>query len=169
MDPLSNAMSMTMTKAMQAPDLAQRVAQHLATIYNDGQIDASMEDLADELLTLMRLAPELQAPEPYQNHWDQRDVLMISYADSLCKEGEHPLHTLKRWLDSRAEGLLTGVHLLPFYPWSSDDGFAVVDYLRVDEKLGDWDDILSIGAKYDLMADLVINHVSSASEWFRNY
>jgi sucrose phosphorylase len=157
------------TTAMQMPDLAQRVAQHLATVYNDGQISPAMEDLAEELLTLMRLAPELQAPEPYRNHWDQRDALMISYGDSLLKEGERPLQTLKRWLDIHAEGLITGVHVLPFYPWSSDDGFAVTDYLRVDEKLGDWDDILSIGAKYDLMADLVINHVSSASEWFRNY
>jgi sucrose phosphorylase len=158
-----------MNTVIQAPDLAHRVAQHLATVYDDGQISPAMEDLADELLTLMRLAPDLPAPEPYQNHWDQRDALMISYADSLLKEGERPLQTLKRWLDSRAEGLITGLHVLPFYPWSSDDGFAVMDYLRVDEKLGDWDDILSIGAKYDLMADLVINHVSSASEWFRNY
>ncbi|MEE4107798.1 MAG: hypothetical protein V2I24_00525, partial [Halieaceae bacterium] len=73
------------TTAMQTPDLAQRVAQHLATVYNDGQISPAIEDLAAELLTLMRLAPELQAPEPYRNHWDQRDALMISYGDSLLK------------------------------------------------------------------------------------
>jgi sucrose phosphorylase len=61
------------------------------------------------------------------------------------------------------------VHILPFYPWTSDDGFAVVDYLQVNTSLGDWDDILAIGAKYDLMADLVINHCSASSQWFENF
>jgi len=151
------------------PDVAQRVAQHLATIYSDGQVDAAIEDLADTLLAAMRLAPDLPSPEPYRNQWDQRDALMICYADSIRREGEVPLQTLKRWLDQRADGRITGVHVLPFYPWSSDDGFAVIDYLRVAEHLGDWDDVLAIGAKYDLMADLVINHCSGRSEWFENY
>lgn len=155
--------------AMPVPDLAQRVAQHLASIYRDGHVDSAMADLAAELLAAMRLEPDMQPPEPYRNYWDQCDALVISYADSVQREGEAPLKTLKHWLDQYAEGLLTGVHILPFYPWSSDDGFAVVDYLQVKESHGTWDDVLAIGAKYDLMADLVINHCSAASEWFRNF
>ncbi|MEL7045633.1 MAG: sugar phosphorylase [Pseudomonadota bacterium] len=155
--------------SVSVPEVKQRVAQHLASIYNQGQVDAGISELADEVMAAMRLAPDLASPEPYQNHWDQRDALMICYADSIVCEGEKPLYTLKRWFDQRAEGLLTGMHMLPFYPWSSDDGFAVTDYLRVNERLGDWDDVLAIGAKYDLMADLVINHCSGSSEWFMNY
>ncbi|MEE4277611.1 MAG: sugar phosphorylase [Halieaceae bacterium] len=157
------------TPAIEVPDLAQRVAQHLATIYNGGQITPKLESLAHELLGAMRLAPDLQSPEPYQNQWDQRDALMICYGDSIIREGEVPLQTLKHWFDRQADGLLTGLHILPFYPWSSDDGFAVKDYLSVNESLGDWDDILALGAKYDLMADLVINHYSGEGEWFHNY
>ncbi|MEM1190645.1 MAG: sugar phosphorylase [Pseudomonadota bacterium] len=155
--------------SISVPEVKQRVAQHLASIYNDGQVDAGIAELAEDVMAAMRLAPDLASPEPYQNHWDQRDALMICYADSIICEGEKPLHTLKRWFDQRADGLLTGMHMLPFYPWSSDDGFAVTDYMRVNARLGDWDDVLSIGAKYDLMADLVINHCSGSSEWFMNY
>ena len=61
------------------------------------------------------------------------------------------------------------MHILPFYPWSSDDGFAVLDYSSVNEALGDWADIEAIGESYDLMADLVINHCSGRSLWFDNF
>lgn len=152
-----------------APTLLQRVSQQLATIYGDGSVSADSEQLAAELLAIMRLAPDQAPPATYANHWDQRTALVITYADSILAAGEKPLHTLKHWMDQHAQGCLTGLHILPFYPFSSDDGFAVIDYLQVNEPLGDWEDVLDIGAKYDLMADLVINHCSGSSEWFRNF
>lgn len=155
--------------AIPVPDLVHRVAQHLAVLYAGGRIDAAMRRLAEELLDSMRLEHDLPQPQSYRNHWDQRDALVIAYGDSIVREGERPLRTLKHWLDQHADGLLTGVHILPFYPSSSDDGFAVVDYLHINPALGDWDDVLSIGAKYDLMADLVINHCSGESRWFKNF
>ena len=65
--------------------------------------------------------------------------------------------------------LFTIVHILPFFPFSSDDGFAVMDYYEVDKKLGDWKDIKKISTDFKLMSDLVINHISSQSEWFKNF
>ncbi|MEM6544052.1 MAG: sugar phosphorylase [Pseudomonadota bacterium] len=164
-----------------APVVLARVQQHLEFIYADLLSAAECEELARKLVAAMRLDGAFSQAKPYQqsitqpdpvgfeNHWDQRDAIMICYGDSLLKEGETPLKTLKDWLDRHARGVLKGVHLLPFYPWSSDDGFAVIDYLQVNDKLGSWQDILAIGAKYDLMADLVINHCSGSSEWFRNF
>ncbi|WP_439100658.1 sugar phosphorylase [Congregibacter sp.] len=149
--------------------LAHRVAQQLSVIYAGGEITADMQSLAEDLLTIMRLEDDMPQPNPYLNHWDQRDALMITYGDSIQQEGQAPLQTLKHWLDHYADGCITGVHILPFCPWSSDDGFSVIDYLQVNEILGDWDDILAIGAKYNLMGDLVINHCSSASQWFTNF
>ncbi|MFK7831520.1 MAG: sugar phosphorylase [Congregibacter sp.] len=151
-----------------APDLSQRLEKQLASIYgDDAGVNASQ--LSSELLEIMRVEPFLAAPEPNVNHWDQRDALVIAYGDSIVTEGEAPLQTLKHWLDRYADGMLTGVHILPFYPWSSDDGFAVIDYLRVNPALGEWDDVLAIGGKYRLMADLVINHCSGSSPWFENF
>jgi sucrose phosphorylase len=151
------------------PHLKDRVQHHVDMIYHDNPLDADLSGLADALLALMRLEPA-QALAPHQvNHWSQRDAIVIAYGDSILREGEKPLRTLKRFFDEHSDGLVTGLHLLPFYPWSSDDGFAVLDYSSVNESLGDWTDIEAIGWDYDLMADLVINHCSGRSLWFENF
>jgi sucrose phosphorylase len=151
------------------PTLRDRVEQHLQAIYHDQPLEASMAGLAEELLALMRLGAEQGPPQQHVNHWDQCDTILITYGDSLLCPGEKPLVTLKRFLDENTDRALSGVHILPFYPWSSDDGFAVLDYSSVNEALGDWGDIRAIAADYDLMADLVINHCSSRSLWFENF
>jgi sucrose phosphorylase len=79
------------------------------------------------------------------------------------------LKTLKTFLDRYLFGLVNTVHILPFYPYSSDDGFSVIDYKAVDEKLGGWEDIALLGRTYRLMFDAVINHISKSSEWLRGY
>ena len=149
--------------------LKDRVQHHVDMIYHDNPLGVELSGLVDELLALMRLDPSAALIESQVNHWTQRDAIVISYGDSVLREGEKPLQTLKGFLDAYGEGLLTGVHLLPFYPWSSDDGFAVLDYSTVNEALGDWSDIQAISGDYDLMADLVINHCSGRSLWFENF
>ncbi|NND69318.1 MAG: alpha-amylase, partial [Halioglobus sp.] len=151
---------------MGQPLLLERVERHLEEIYGEY---ADRGTLARRLLDLMRLEPDIAPAAHGVNHWSQRDALVITYGDSLLRAGEKPLHTLKRFLDDYTEGLLSGVHILPFYPWSSDDGFAVLDYSSVNEALGEWRDINAIASDYDLMADLVINHCSGRSLWFQNF
>ncbi|WP_232059077.1 alpha-amylase family glycosyl hydrolase [Kineobactrum salinum] len=149
--------------------LRDRVEQHVQSIYHDNPLHADLGGLTDQLLALMRLDGTVAMPRQYANHWSERDAIVITYGDSLLAEGEKPLATLKRFLDQHTAGLVSGVHILPFYPWSSDDGFAVLDYSSVNEALGDWQHIGAIAAEYDLMADLVINHCSSRSLWFENF
>jgi sucrose phosphorylase len=156
-------------KVKQQGQLRERVQRHLDAIYHQNPLGANFEGLADELLELMDLDDSMESPEQYINHWDQRDAIVITYGDSVLCEGERPLQTLKRFLDAYTGDELGGVHILPFYPWSSDDGFAVLDYSSVNEALGNWDDIEAIGRDYQLMADLVINHCSGRSLWFDNF
>ena len=99
----------------------------------------------------------------------QRDVLLITYGDQVREPGVAPLRTLGEFLAEHAAGAVSGVHLLPFYPSSSDDGFSVVDYRAVDPSLGDWDDVCRLGGRFDLMFDAVFNHVSAQSEWFQSF
>ncbi|RLQ23663.1 alpha-amylase [Seongchinamella sediminis] len=149
--------------------LIDKVLHHVEAIYRDTPTVVDYDTLARELLALMRLDELAPAPPQHVNHWSQRDAIMITYGDTLLREGELPLVTLKQFLDNYADGLVTGVHILPFYPWSSDDGFAVLDYSSVNEFLGSWADIAAIAGEYDLMADLVINHCSGRSLWFENF
>ena len=100
---------------------------------------------------------------------NENDAILITYADTIRARGEKPLRTLHRFLKTYVKSAVTCVHILPFFPSSSDGGFSVVDYKTVDREFGDWDDIQAIGRDYRLMADLVMNHVSSQSAWFQGF
>ncbi|MBR9910575.1 MAG: sugar phosphorylase [Gammaproteobacteria bacterium] len=144
----------------------------LALIYHNTELPMSYPELAAELIEIMRLDTELQEPKPHHSPWSQQDVVLITYGDTFLpaeESGEKPLKVLKHFLDEHCEGLINSVHILPFFPYSSDDGFAVIDFSSVNEALGGWQDIQDISAHYRLMSDLVINHCSSRSLWFDNF
>ncbi len=101
--------------------------------------------------------------------WDEREVVLITYGDSLRSLGVPPLASLGRFLERYLLGYVSTVHILPFFPYSSDDGFAVIDYRRVNPMLGSWDDIAQIGDRFRLMFDFVLNHVSSRNRWFTDF
>jgi len=99
----------------------------------------------------------------------QRDVLLITYADQARKVGEPPLKVLAEFCARHLKGVVSGIHLLPFYPWSSDDGFSVKDFFAVEPGCGTWEDIALLGSDFDLMFDAVFNHVSAQGEWFQRF
>ena len=102
--------------------------------------------------------------------WTERDVVLITYADQVCRAGCTPLAALNRFLlDHHLDQCINTVHLLPFFPYSSDDGFSVIDYKQVDPDCGDWADVTQLGKSFDLMFDLVLNHCSKEHRWFRDY
>ncbi|GGD46226.1 sugar phosphorylase [Sinisalibacter lacisalsi] len=107
--------------------------------------------------------------KPGNSLWSQRDALVIAYGNSITDGTHKPLDLLHDFLDTHLAGVVNGVHILPFFPYTSDDGFAVTDYRKVDPALGDWSDIARIGGRFHLMSDLVLNHVSSQSPWFHAY
>lgn len=123
-------------------------------------------DLADEMLR--RFAP-YEKIAPRQNALDQGDCILITYGDTLQEKGQPGLATLGRFLDRYVGDAIRNVHLLPMFPYTSDDGFSVVDYKQVDPALGDWQDVAALAGRRGLMFDAVINHVSRSSEWFRRF
>lgn len=102
-------------------------------------------------------------------YFSQEDIILITYGDTLKKDGEMPLTTIHEFSYKFLKGTFSHIHFLPFFPFSSDDGFSVVDFLTVDRKLGSWIDIESAGADFKLMFDLVLNHISAKSKWFEFY
>jgi sucrose phosphorylase len=132
---------------------------------------AAGDAVADELLRRAEAfqATHPRAPVPPEARMSERDAFLISYADSIRRDDEAPLRTLRRWLEGPLAGTVSTVHVLPFYPWSSDDGFAVRDYHAVAPEYGDWEDVNAIAAGHRLMVDAVVNHASAQGDWFAGF
>ena len=130
------------------------VREHLRALYPAADAAALEARLA---ACFERHPPAHAAPAA---PWSERDAMLIAYADTLNAPGERPLRALARFLETRLADAFSAVHLLPFFPATSDDGYAVSDYRAVRPELGDWDDVRRIADRFDLMADLVLNHCS---------
>lgn len=144
--------------------LQTQLCQHLDFLYPE----SDAQQLADQIIEVFN-GFQSQAPLPLHELWSNQDCLLITYGDSITDENSAPLDTLQQFLTQYLQDSISAVHILPFCPFSSDDGFAVIDYTQVNPQLGTWSQISHIASHYRMMADLVINHVSSESKWFRNY
>ena len=88
---------------------------------------------------------------------------------ATAPENTRPLRALQQFAERYLDGVVSGVHILPFFPYSSDDGFSIVDYYEVNPSFGDWKDITRVAASFRLMADLVLNHCSAKGPWFKAF
>jgi glycosidase len=140
-------------------EFAGMIARHLQGIYKTG----FSEGLVNRIL---KLADQRHEAKPL---WNEREMVLITYGNGIVMPDRKPLQILLDFLRERLAGKITCVHILPFFPYTSDDGFSVSDYMNVDPALGSWADITAIGAEFGLMTDLVINHVSASHPWFKNY
>ena len=144
---------------------SQRITPLLQTVYDND----TTAHLVDALFAIVCDDMASNVAEDF-NKWNQENVLLITYGDSIRRAtDEKPLITLEKFLTDHLQGVITGVHILPFNPFTSDDGFAVKDYLSVNPDLGNWSEIRAIASKFSLMVDLVINHVSSQHQWFEQF
>ena len=142
---------------------------HLAALYGESAGMLTWNALAEILERYRPRLPQQGRPTGERGRLTQRDALLITYGDMLRQPGIPPLRSLAEFCQEWLPGLISGVHLLPFYPSSSDDGFSVIDYRAVEPALGNWRDIQALGKRFRLMFDAVINHVSASSAWFKGY
>ena len=156
---------------MDTANILRQIKQILRIIYS--------KDVADQMFGPLKNSMDVYAREEgirfRRKKFGQRpiisekDSILITYADTIYEEDEKPLKTLHKFLTRYVKDTITGVHILPFFPSSSDGGFAVINYKEVDPRLGTWEDIRRISKDYHLMVDLVLNHVSSKSKWFQRF
>jgi len=99
----------------------------------------------------------------------EHDSILITYPDQIQESDRPPLQSLADFCKNHIEDVISTIHILPFYPWSSDDGFSVVDYRAVDPRYGSWEVIRELRKHFNLMFDAVINHISIQSEWFQGF
>ena len=140
-----------------------RIRERLAYLYGSDAVP----EIFDQLHALIETFPTNEVE--VEAGWSQKDVMVITYGDTFLQEGVAPLKTLQTFLKMHIKDAINNIHILPFFPYSSDDGFSVIDYTMVDPDLGDWSHIEDIHQDYALMFDLVVNHISRESLWFTDY
>jgi sucrose phosphorylase len=156
------------------PDAArERITDALTVLYGRDKADACWSEV--ERLIRVHYAhktPEIIADEASfdpRTRFTEEDIVAITYGDLINSPKMHPLRALSIIFEHLLQDVFNTVHLLPFYPYSSDRGFSVIDYTEVDPRMGTWDDVERLGDRYRMMFDGVINHISSRSEWFREF
>jgi glycosidase len=147
-----------------------RIREQLDKIYG-GELAESTWYRLEDLINKYQNSTLLTRNKPQENvlNLTQKDAILITYGDQLLDGSRKPLECLDEFLRTYLKESISGVHILPFFPFSSDDGFSVIDYREVDPELGDWSNIEQIGNNFKLMFDAVINHVSRESKWFLSF
>jgi len=137
-----------------------RLREHLTLLYGPDVAPTVLAGLRD---VVVRTVPARAEP---RRRFAESDVFVIAYGDHVTEPGVAPLDTLGRFLADVAPEV-TGLHLLPHYPATSDGGFAVADHLAVDAALGTWEDVEALAGRFRLKLDAVFNHTSASHPWFR--
>lgn len=148
----------------------ERLRASLTTVYGS----ATAEQILNRVLPRMEQVRSSRKPvrassETLRPMPTERDVVLITYGDQIQEAGKPPLQSLHEVIETHAGDVLNSIHILPFYPYTSDDGFSVVDYRQVNPDLGSWEDVQQLGSRFRLMFDAVINHISASSPWFQAF
>ncbi len=148
----------------------ERIRKELTFLYGQDDGDRLWVVLESRLGEFHKRNPDLTADvAPPCHRLTEEDAILITYGDQFSEPGRPPLQTLAGFLHRNLRGALSGIHILPFFPYSSDDGFSVMDYKKVNSAIGTWEDIALIGRSFRLMFDGVINHISRQSDWFQRF
>ncbi|MFK7910867.1 MAG: alpha-amylase family glycosyl hydrolase, partial [Akkermansiaceae bacterium] len=143
----------------------QGVEERVRNIYGEPRT----AEITEQIFKAAPLAKKAIEASPNPNKWDEQDVMVITYADSIKEENQPPLRTLYEFCNRELKQQINNIHILPFNPYSSDDGFSVIDYTTINPDHGDWHDIERFTKHFNIMADLVLNHCSRESVWFKNF
>ena len=155
------------------PRIQDRIFSRLRFLYGDDVAEEYMPELERILkVYYAHKSPEMIEREKNidpENRFTEKDIIIIIYGDLIRGKEHSPLATLAKICDTYLEGTINTLHILPFFPYSSDKGFSIIDFETVDPNLGSWQDIDDLEGRYQLMFDGVINHVSSKSRWFQEF
>jgi glucosylglycerate phosphorylase len=144
--------------------LQGRIIDYLNILYGE---DSTF--VLEELMVLAEHWQEKSTGFVKKNWVNQNDIMLITYGDSIISKNEKPLNTLGKFLNKYVKNTISAVHLLPMYPYTSDDGFSVVDYYEINDELGTWQDVNALSRDFDMMYDAVVNHISKSCCWFQGF
>jgi glycosidase len=157
--------SAELTPVDPAADPSTRLLQRLVYLYGPGRAPA----VRQRILRMLQTHRQLRTRSVQRPYWTHRDIVLISYGDSIHSPHRTPLQSLRTFLNHHLPDAFSMLHLLPIFPYSSDDGFSVTDFRAVNPELGTWEDVAALESCYDLVIDLVLNHCSRENLWFIDF
>ena len=141
----------------------EKIIRSLKSLYNE-------EESAWLYNTIERLVAKYKSKiNDMEEPLSEKDVILITYGDNVQQDGKSPLQTLKKFIDDYCLPEINTTHLLPCFPYTSDDGFSITDYYEIDPNLGSWKEVDNLSKSNNLMYDAVVNHMSKSSQWFQSY
>jgi len=144
---------------------ADRLLARLTSLYGAERAPA----IRRRILRMLQTHRQLRTRQVERPYWTHRDIVLITYGDSIHSPHGTPLQTLNVFLDRHLDNTFSMLHLLPIFPYSSDDGFSVTDFRAVNPELGNWEDVAALERCHDLVIDLVLNHCSRENLWFIDF
>ena len=165
---LHHIIARPVNKLMNNPE--SRIKTLLTSLYGQEIGGQVWPELEARLTVFRECNPHLAVDvQPLNQRLTEQDAILITYGDQFSGPENTPLQTLTAFLDKHLSGVINSVHILPFFPYSSDDGFSIIDFKQVDPNLGSWEDVDGLGQGRRLMFDAVINHISQFSDWFQRF
>ena len=147
----------------------KNINRKLNLIYKSNISKKELKVYADEIFQVINKYNKL-GKKGKKLSLSEKTSALICYGDSLLNNNkEKTIKIFRKFYKKNLDKFFEIIHFLPFYPSSSDSGFAVKDHYQVDKKLGDWSDIYKQSKTTNIMADIVINHASSKGLWFKNF
>ena len=148
-------------------NIDQLINEKLSFIYRNEKTGFNIKYYLDLILDLIKT---FQKDYKFKKKIiSEKTLLLISYGDNLKNKNEVPLKALKNFFKKNLKTYFEILHVLPFYPSSSDGGFSVTDHKNVNKDLGTWHDIRSLSKHASIMADLILNHSSIKGKWFNSF
>jgi glycosidase len=138
------------------------------TLYQD-RTEQFLFDLNKLVDTYWDILKKNQVSSSNQTQLSEQDILVITYGDQFKPKAGTPLEGLVEFSNKKLQGLASYIHILPFYPYTSDDGFSVSDYKAVHPTFGTWTPVRALGQRFKLAFDVVLNHTSASHDWFKKF
>ena len=145
----------------------KKIGLKLSNIYKSSLSKKDLYHLKDEIIHIINIFNKKNKKK--KKDISEKTSLIISYGDSVYSGQKDSIKVFHNFFKKNLKKYFDTIHFLPFYPSSSDSGFAVKDHYKIENRLGNWSDIKKISKSNNIMADMVINHSSARGLWFKNF
>ena len=145
----------------------KKISSILRTIYKPSLNEKDIDHLKDQIIQIIKKFNQNNSKKKLAI--SEKTSLVICYGDNINSNQKNSIQVFQNFFKKNLKKYFNAIHFLPFYPSSSDSGFAVKDHYKIEKRIGNWSDIKKISKTNHVMADIVINHSSARGLWFKNF